>query len=75
MRYVYPDFRALRFRYKGGGVNCFWKDLLGFSIKRTGLYEISFNYARFAIFWEGFFYGVKKLFTDGRVRKTILRWK
>ena len=73
MRYVYPDFKALRFRYEGGGVNCFWKNLLGFSIKRVGLYTISFSYARFAIFWEGFFEGVKKLFTDGKVKKTILR--
>lgn len=73
MRYVYLDFKALRFRYKGGGVNCFWKDLLGFKIKWIGLCTISFDYTRFAIFLEGFFYGVKKLFTNGKVRKTVLR--
>ena len=75
MRYVYPDLKALRFGYKGGAINCFWKDLLGFSVKRTGLYEISFNYARFGIFWSGFFEGIKRLFTDGKVKETVLRIK
>lgn len=61
MRYLYPDLKALRFRYGGGGINCFWKNLLGFKVKRTGLYEISFSYARFAIFWSGFFEGMKRI--------------
>ena len=73
MRYIYPTFKALRFQYKGGAINCFWKDLFGFSITRTERYTVSFNYARFSIFWEDFFEGVKKLFTDGKVDKTILR--
>jgi len=61
MRYVYPDFKALRFNYKGGMINCFWKDLFGFSFKKIGTNTISFNYARFSIFWEGFFEGIKHL--------------
>ena len=61
MRYVYPDFYALRFRYKGGAINCFWKDLFGFSIKKMGTNTIVFNYARFRIFWRSFFEGIKHL--------------
>ncbi len=55
------DLKRLGFEYNGGGVNCFWKDLLGFSVKRTGFCEVSINYARFGIFWSSFFDGVKKL--------------
>jgi len=61
MRHMYPDLKALRFRYRGGAINCFWKDLLGFSVRKTGLYEISVSYARFGIFWNSFFEGMKKL--------------
>lgn len=65
-RYVYPDFKALRFRYKGGRINCFWKDLFRFYIKRNcysifGVNTIGFNLKRFVIFWESFFEGIKHL--------------
>ena len=68
MRYIYPDFKALRFRYKGGAINCFWKDLFRFYIKSNSYRysckfntKIGFNWSRFIIFWKSFFEGIKHL--------------
>lgn len=65
MNYFYPDFKALRFVLKHGGVNCFWRNLFfGIRIKKSDeLHQFKVDYRRFVIFWEGLFVGIKGLFT------------
>jgi len=65
MNYCYPTFRALRFKCKGGGINCFWTALFfGIRIEKTkSLGVLNINYRRFQIFWSSFFEGIRSLFT------------
>jgi len=67
MNYFYLDFQALRFKLKGGMINCFWRDLFGIRIKKGGTRQLHINYWRFILFWEHFFDGIKGLIT-GEVR-------
>jgi hypothetical protein len=64
MNYFYLDLYALRFKLRGGQINCFWKDLFfGIRIRKEGLHQLKINYRCFMIFWESLFDGIKGLFT------------
>lgn len=64
MNYFYPTLRALRFKLRGGQINCFWNALFcGIKIKKDNHHCLQIDYIRFLIFWKNLFNGIKGLFT------------